>query len=244
MDVILGAWLSGAAGAVTGWAAARIKSASAESTGGHGTMPTSLTMPIEPSKGPNATLMSILGALTGTLAYGGFLVVGMVVGLLTFNTKADPLPALIGVLAGCGLFLGFVWVEKNLLPKFGLPPRSGRGPRRIEDLLDAKPIGGEATRWIGGVAIPLLPASYGLQCIVTQSGRIGYWIGPDKVHGGAAVALGVAWIAIGAFLHFHFFFGLTPSLSAHSRRGKTIALVMVCLGFITATLWSMAAMAS
>jgi hypothetical protein len=242
MDVILGAWLSGTAGAVTGWAAARIKSAGTESTRVQGTMPTSTTVPTEPSKAPNATLMVILGALTGTLAYGGFLVVGMVVGLLTFNTKADPVPALISVLAGCGLFLGFVWVEKNLLPKFGLPARSGRGPRRIEDLLDAKPIGGDAARWIGGIAIPLLPAGYGLQCILTQSGRIGYWIGPDKVHGGGAVALGAAWIAIGAFLHFHFFFGLHPALSPYSRRGKTIALVVACLGFITATLWSMAAM--
>jgi len=73
---------------------------------------------------------------------------------------------------------------------------------------------------------------------VTRKGKLGTLLWPSAVEGGAAIALGLGWIAVGAFLHFHFFFGLHPRLESHSRAGKYVALIAACLGLTIAAIWS------
>jgi hypothetical protein len=109
--------------------------------------------------------------------------------------------------------------------------------RSFDDFLEAEPRGGAATMWFGGVALALLPLAYGLRCIVTLTGDVGATIFGSTVSGAAAVALGVGWIGVALFLHFHFFFGLHPALKAHSRRGKVIAVFMAGLGLVIAAGW-------
>ena len=79
--------------------------------------------------------------------------------------------------------------------------------------------------------------AYGIRCIVTQR-ELGTIIWPSEVEGGAAIALGVGWIGVGLYLHFHFFFGLHRGLARHSRRGKSIGLVLACAGLTVAGDWS------
>jgi hypothetical protein len=77
-----------------------------------------------------------------------------------------------------------------------------------------------------------------VSCIVTRRGELGTIIWPSAVEGGPAIALGVGWIGVGLFFHFHFFFGLHTTLQAYSRRGKSIALVVAGTGLTVAGAWS------
>ena len=93
----------------------------------------------------------------------------------------------------------------------------------------------------GGVALALLPLTYGIDCILTRRGAIGSPLWNSEVEGFGAIALGLGWIGVAMFLHFHFFFGLHPRLEAYSRRGKSVALVVACAGLTIAGAWSIVA---
>ena len=178
------------------------------------------------------------GAALGVLSYGAFIVAGLAVSILTFSSSPDPWPALLGVLFGCAAFLGFRLLQSFFSSKFGLPGLAEpKRHRRFEDLLDAVPRGGAMTRWFGGVALASIPFSYGARCIVTGTGELGKFIWPNEVHGVAAVALGVGWIGVALFLHFHFFFGLHPTLMKQSRRAKLISASIAGAGLTIAGAW-------
>ena len=132
-------------------------------------------------------------------------------------------------------------MHSALAPRFGMPERRPSERRSIGELIEAQPRGGAPTMWLGGVGLALLPLFYGIRCIVTQRGELGTIIWPSEVEGGAAIALGVGWIGVGLYLHFHFFFGLHRGLARHSRRGKSIGLVLACAGLIVAGVWSVIA---
>ena len=219
MSITTGAWLAAAAGCITGGIAAFMRGRS-------------------PSRG-SLTVTALLGMLIAALGYGAFLLAGFAVSFLTFSGPPDTWPALLCVVLGCGGFLSLTWLQSVIGSRFGLPPmRAPRGRRSFQDLLDARPRGGPATMWLGGVGLALLPVSYGLTCLVTRKGKLGTLLWPSAVEGGAAIALGLGWIAVGAFLHFHFFFGLHPRLESHSRAGKYVALIAACLGLTIAAIWS------
>jgi hypothetical protein len=183
---------------------------------------------------------AIAGAGIAAACYGLFIIVGLVVGLLTFSTTPAPWPALIGVVLGGAAFLVVRLIHSAAASHFGMPERLDRSqPRSFDDLLDARPRGGAATMLIGGVVAPLLPIWYGVNCILTRRGELGHTLFPSEVEGAPAIALGLGWIGVGLFLHFHFFFGLHPALQAHSRRGKTIAVVIGCAGLMVAYAWAM-----
>jgi len=182
------------------------------------------------------------GAFVATLAYGAFLIAGLIIGVMTFSTTPDPWPALIAVVIGCAMFLGARALQAAFGEHFGMPPRrSPAQPRSFDDLLDARPRGNAPTRWLGGVVMAALPMLYGMQCIVTRRGQLGTSLWPNRVEGGAAIALGVGWIGIGLFLHFHFFFGLHSNLQGYSRRGKFIAMMIAGAGLCIAGVWSVIA---
>jgi hypothetical protein len=219
MSMVLGAWLAAALGGITGGLAAFLRERS-------------------PDRGPLIAKV-MLGALLAACSYGAFLLAGAVISLLMFSGAPDPWPALLCVGLGCAAFLLAWWLQPVVGWSFGLPPARGdRRRRTLSDLLDARPRGGRPTMWLMGVGLALLPVIYGIQCLVTQRGRLGTTLWPSAVDGGAAIALGLGWIAVGAFLHFHFFFGMHPGLSAHSRPGKRVALIAACAGLSTAVVWS------
>jgi hypothetical protein len=117
--------------------------------------------------------------------------------------------------------------------------RRARSERRtVADLIEAQPRGGSPTMWLGGVGLALLPMVYGISCLVTRQGELGTTIWSSEVQGAPAIALGVGWIGVGLFLHFHFFFGLHSRLAAFSRRGKSVALVVAGAGLAIAYTWS------
>lgn len=221
MTVGLGAWLAAIAGALSGVLDVRLRRAA-----DHG----------------SALVGATAGAIIAVLAYGVFLAAGLVIGLLTWSTTPEPWPALLGVLVGCAAMLGARALHSALAPRFGMPVRRPSERRSIGELIEAQPRGGAPTMWLGGVGLALLPLLYGIRCIVTQRGELGTTIWRNEVEGGAAIALGVGWIGVGLYLHFHFFFGLHQRLARHSRRGKSIALVLASAGLTVAGAWSVIAL--
>jgi hypothetical protein len=81
-------------------------------------------------------------------------------------------------------------------------------------------------RWIGGIGVALIPIVYGVYCLYTGHAYVlGRRHGFVDLQGWAAVVVAIAWIALGAFLHFEYFWGRHPRL--RSRRGRLKAAVMV-----------------
>lgn len=225
MTLSMGAWLAAAAGCATGAIDAYRRE------GSH-------------PRGP-VIAATLAGGAVALLCYAAFVAAGVILSLMMFSSAPDPAPALLGVLLGCGAFLTLRGLQSAFAARFGMPkPRHPSGRRSLGDVLDARPVGGPGTMWGGGVGLALVPTLYGLRCIVTGQGELGTLIWPSEVTGGAAVVLGLAWIGIGLFLHFHFFFGLHPRLNVHSRTGKSAALVMTTAGFTAATAWSVFAASS
>ena len=216
MTVAIGAWLAAAVGGFTGAIAVRLRAA-----------------------GGSMLFGALVGAFLAALAYGGFLVVGFVVGLLTFSTAPAPGPALLGVVIGCAVLLVMQAINSVIAPRFGLPEGHRRPHGRgVANLIEARARGGAPTMWLAGVALALLPLTHGIRCVVTQQTEIGTQFWKSEVEGFAAIGVGLGWIGVALFLHFHFFFGLHPRLEEYSRRGKSVALVVACAGLMTAGLWS------
>ncbi|HLG56351.1 MAG TPA: hypothetical protein VI485_13530 [Vicinamibacterales bacterium] len=225
MSVAIGAWLAAVAGGLTGVLEGRLR----------------------PRTSPRSSVLAgaVGGAVIGALAYGAFVVAGFAVSLLTFSSAPDPWPALLCVIIGCATLLVLRTVHSAVAPRFGMPQRrSPSEPRTFEDLIKARPRGGPSTMWLGGVGLASLPLIYGISCVVTRRGELGTMIWPSEVQGAPAIALGVGWIGVGLFLHFHFFFGLHHTLAEYSRRGKSIALIVAGLGLTVAGAWSVFAQVS
>ena len=81
---------------------------------------------------------------------------------------------------------------------------------------------------LGGL-LPLVPAGYGIQCLSSGHARL---IELDAT-GSVAVAVATAFIAAGAFMHFHWFWGLHPRLLRWSPVLKVVAALVIvgALGF-------------
>ena len=79
-----------------------------------------------------------------------------------------------------------------------------------EDDLVYRPSGGPAKQWLAGVLLASLPVIYGIVCIrrghTTLFGSYGRTL---DLAGGAGLSLAVSYIALGAFLHFHYFWGFS-----------------------------------
>jgi hypothetical protein len=95
----------------------------------------------------------------------------------------------------------------------------------------AQPPGGWKEMWIGGIVVALLPVAYGAYCLYSGHAYFPRRHGPAlDLQGWEAVVLAVAYIAIGAFLHFQFFWGRHPRLRSWSPRLKRGALLIVSSG--------------
>lgn len=222
MTVAIAAWLAAAVGGFTGAISVRLRSAD------------------------GSMLLGVLvGGVLAALAYGGFLVVGFVVGLLTWSTAPAPGPALLGVVIGCAALLVMQAIVSAIVPRFGMPEVHRRSHGRgLDDLIEARARGGAPTMWLAGVALALLPLTHGIRCVVTQQTQIGTQFWKSEVDGLGAIGVGLGWIGVALFLHFHFFFGLHSRLEAYSPRGKSVALVVACAGLTMAGLWAIVAVGS
>ena len=97
------------------------------------------------------------------------------------------------------------------------------------------PSGGRAKQWIAGVILALLPIIYGIHCI--QQGHTTLFGSGDideKLSGVAGTSLAVAYIAVGAFIHFHYFWGLSERLYRFSQPLKVISLLVFLPAFFYA----------
>jgi len=97
------------------------------------------------------------------------------------------------------------------------------------------PNGGPFGKWLGGMLLPLCAVAYGLSCLISGHGIFpGGQSGPMDLSGPSAVAFGTAVIAVGTFLHCHYFWGNIYHLSAWALLGKIVSLIAFIggLGFL------------
>ena len=95
----------------------------------------------------------------------------------------------------------------------------------IEDLAHG-PSGGRTKQWLAGVVLAAVPMVYGIVCI--QSGNTTFFgsRASAKLTSEAGFWLAVAYVAAGAFLHFHYFWGLSERLWRFSQITKILSLLV------------------
>jgi len=91
-----------------------------------------------------------------------------------------------------------------------------------EDLAGT-PSGGCIKMWLLGAGLALIPLGYGVRCLFTGHACFFGSRAHLDIVGPAAVALAIAYIAIGVFIHAHYFLGLHPKLLPFSNILKTLA---------------------
>jgi hypothetical protein len=107
----------------------------------------------------------------------------------------------------------------------------GEAPCEMGDLAHG-PAGGRGKQWFAGMVLAALPVIYGVYSIqrgyTTMFGSRG---ASAKISGSAGLYLAVAYIAIGAFFHFHYFWGLSERLWRFSQALKVISLLVFLPAF-------------
>ena len=156
-----------------------------------------------------------------------------------------------GSLGGSGGFE--VALASDGIPFHSLEGSSGNENRRFQKVMsiwfnkehrtyldDAEdlaygPSGGRVKQWLAGVVMASLPIVYGGICLhrghtVLPGGRGGSL----ELKGDAGFWLAVSYIAIGAFVYFHYFWGLSDRLWRFSQFMKVCALLVFLAGFLRA----------
>lgn len=101
---------------------------------------------------------------------------------------------------------------------------------------NSPPSGGRVKMWLLGIGLALIPLGYGVRCLFTgHACFFGHRANLDLV-GPAAIALAIAYIAIGVFIHAHYFWGLHPKLQPYSNILKALA-ALVFIGSFFYTLF-------
>jgi hypothetical protein len=103
----------------------------------------------------------------------------------------------------------------------------------VEDLAYG-PSGGRAKQWLAGFFLAAIPITYGIVCLhrghTTLFGRGPNW----DATGAAGFWLAVSYIALGAFLHFHYFWGLSDHLWRFSQVLKLLCVLVFLPSFLYA----------
>ncbi|MDB6138981.1 MAG: hypothetical protein JWO94_2053 [Verrucomicrobiaceae bacterium] len=87
------------------------------------------------------------------------------------------------------------------------------------------PSRGRVTQWTGGLGVALFFHHLRLAGPAQHATLIGR-NGSIELGGDAATALACAYVALGAFCHFHWFWGLHARLWEHAQTLKTLALLV------------------
>ena len=101
---------------------------------------------------------------------------------------------------------------------------------KVAESLSHSPSGGRLKMWLLGVGLALIPICYGIRCL--QSGHATFFGSRGarlELTGTEAVAMAIAYIAIGVFIHAHWFWGLHPRLEALSPILKVLAILVFLL---------------
>ncbi len=86
--------------------------------------------------------------------------------------------------------------------------------------------------WFCGVLLALIPICYGARGIFTeQATLLGSHGSHLELHGTAGISLAIAYMAVGAFAHFHWFWGLHPRLRGFTDLGKVLSLFVFLPSF-------------
>jgi hypothetical protein len=111
--------------------------------------------------------------------------------------------------------------------------RQNKKPETFYDppTLADEPSGGRVKMWLVGVGVALAPVIYGVYCLIS-----GHAILPGDpesldVYGDAAFGLAIASMAVGLFIHAHWFWGLHPRYSFLCAPLKLVALVVFLASF-------------
>jgi len=120
-----------------------------------------------------------------------------------------------------------------------------RNPHEIDvelaESLSHSPSGGRVKMWLLGFGFALVHIYYGIRCL--QAGHTTFF-GSRGSHldltGSSAVAMAIAYIAVGVFIHAHWFWGLHPKLEPLSSILKVLAL-LVFLGGLGYTVYRIVA---
>jgi hypothetical protein len=102
---------------------------------------------------------------------------------------------------------------------------------KVAESLSHSPSGGRFKMWLLGVGLALVPVKYGVGCL--QSGHatlFGNHVSRLDLTDSSAVAMSIAYIAIGVFIHAHWFWGLNPKLEPYSPILKVVAVLMLLGG--------------
>lgn len=84
-------------------------------------------------------------------------------------------------------------------------------------------------RWAEGLLYPALPIAYGICRVIWRTAWIGGGRGAGpliEVHGGPAIAMGIAFIALGMFLHYRFFWSRHPVWPVIGQVGEAASLIV------------------
>lgn len=101
---------------------------------------------------------------------------------------------------------------------------------KVAESLAHAPSGGRLKMWLLGVGLALIPIYYGIRCM--QAGRTTFFGTRGarlELTGSEAMAMAIAYIAVGLFIHAHWFWGLHPKFGALSPILKVLA-TLVFLG--------------
>src|ERR1043166_474179 len=94
------------------------------------------------------------------------------------------------------------------------------------------PSGGRAKQWLAGFFLAATPIVYGIVCLhrghTTLFGRGMH----SDATGAAGLWLAVSYIALGAFLHFHYFWGLSNHLWRFSQALKLVSVLVFLPSFL------------
>src|SRR5689334_23372271 len=97
---------------------------------------------------------------------------------------------------------------------------------KVAESLSHSPSGGRFKMWLLGVGLALIPIYYGIHCLQTGHARFfGGRSGNLDLTGSSAVAMAIAYIAVGVFIHAHWFWGLHPRLEPLSPLLKVLAVL-------------------
>ena len=108
----------------------------------------------------------------------------------------------------------------------------------LADHLSGTPTPTIWSKWFGGVIAPVLLMRYGIKCCVLQQAEL---IGRDgsefELGGKQAVAMGVAWICLSLFLHFHYYWPTLKRFYVFIDLGKRVFAFgfIISLGYV---LWA------
>jgi len=88
------------------------------------------------------------------------------------------------------------------------------------------------TKWFGGLIVPAVTLGYGIRCCILKKAL---FIGTSRfgrhgmeLDGSEAIAMGITWICLGFFIHFHYFWPTLKRLYIFTDLGK----IVTAFGFI------------